>query len=153
VFPVTVPPLRDRGDDVVLLAEEFVRHFAARAGRQLAPLGAVDAARLRAYPWPGNVRELQNVIERAVITARGPTLDLARALPATSLSGEAAAAPEPGAVLTSRELARLERENLRRALEATGWQIAGEGGAARLLGVAPSTLASRVKALRLRRQR
>jgi PAS domain S-box-containing protein len=153
VFPVTVPALRDRGDDVVLLAEEFVRHFAARAGRQLAPLGAVDAARLRAYPWPGNVRELQNVIERAVITARGATLDLERALPAASPSGEAAAASEPGAVLTSRELARLERENLRRALEATGWQIAGEGGAARLLGVAPSTLASRVKALRLRRQR
>jgi PAS domain S-box-containing protein len=153
VFPVTVPPLRERGDDVLLLAEEFLQHFAVRAGRKLAPLGAAEATRLRAYGWPGNVRELQNVIERAVITARGGTLDLERALPAASLNGEAAAAPDPGAVLTSRELARLERENLRRALEATGWQIAGEGGAARLLGVAPSTLASRVKALRLRRQR
>ena len=153
VFPLTLPPLRERGDDVVLLAEEFARQFAARAGRQLAPLGSDGAARLRAYSWPGNVRELQNVIERAVITARGGQLNLDRALPAASAADEGARTlPEASGVLTTQELARLERDNLRRALEATGWQIAGDSGAARLLGMAPSTLASRIKALGLRRE-
>src|SRR5262249_2210171 len=71
VFPLPLPPLRERGDDVVMLAERFARQFAARAGQRLAPLSAEAAARLRRYSWPGNVRELQNVIERAVITARG----------------------------------------------------------------------------------
>ena len=152
VFPLTLPPLRERGNDIVLLAEEFARQFAARAGRRLAPLGPEEGRRLRDYSWPGNVRELQNVIERAVITARDGRLNLDRALP---VPGDATAprTPESARVLTAQELARLERDNLERALEATGWQIAGESGAARLLGVAPSTLASRVKALRLRRHR
>ena len=154
VFPLTLPPLRERGDDVVLLAEEFARQFATRAGRRLAPLAPDGAARLRAYAWPGNVRELQNVIERAVITAREGKLNLDRALPAQGVGDEQGGrALEPTGVLTARDLARLERENLRRALESTGWQIAGDAGAARLLGLAPSTLASRIKALRLRRHR
>jgi PAS domain S-box-containing protein len=153
VFPITLPPLRERGDDVVLLAEEFARQFAARAGRRLAPLSPGAAARLRAYSWPGNVRELQNVIERAVITARGGELNLDRALPAATLAeeGDESLANAP-AVLTAQDLLRLEREKLRRALESTGWQIAGDSGAARLLGMAPSTLASRIKALGLRRE-
>jgi len=151
VFPVTLPPLRDRGEDIVLLADELARRFGARMGRRLAPLSPEDAARLRAYPWPGNVRELQNVIERAVITARDGRLNLERALPA----GSAPEPPGPGAaarVLTAQELAELERENLRRALDAAGWQVAGETGAARMLGVAPSTLTSRMKALGVRRE-
>jgi PAS domain S-box-containing protein len=153
VFPLTLPPLRERGDDVLLLAEEFARQFAARAGRQLAPLGVEAAARLRGYSWPGNVRELQNVIERAVITARAGQLNLDRALPAVNVADEGGNRPaEPSGVLTTQDLARLERDNLRRALEATGWQIAGDSGAARLLGMAPSTLASRIKALGLRRE-
>ncbi len=150
VFPITLPPLRERGDDVVLLAEEMARRFAVRMGRQLAPLAADAAARLRSYPWPGNVRELQNVIERAVITSRDGTLNLDRALPVASAVEEPA---KPAtAVLTVDDLARLERDNLLRALDATGWQIAGDSGAARLLGMAPSTLTSRIKALGLRRE-
>ena len=153
VFPLTVPPLRDRGTDVVVLAQEFARQFAGRDGRTLQPIGAEAAARLRAYAWPGNVRELQNAIERAVITARDGQLNLDRALPSPTDTGPVAGAPESAGVLTARDMARLERENLRRALEATGWKIAGDAGAARMLGLAPSTLASRVKALRLRRHR
>jgi transcriptional regulator with GAF, ATPase, and Fis domain len=153
VFPISLPPLRERGDDVVFLAEEFARQFATRAGRRLAPLGPEARARLREYPWPGNVRELQNVIERAVITAREGQLNLDRALPVNVSEGGPTRIPDSPGVLTAHDLARLERENIRRALEATGWQIAGEAGAARLLGLAPSTLASRVKALRLRRHR
>jgi transcriptional regulator with GAF, ATPase, and Fis domain len=150
VFPITLPPLRERGDDVVLLAEEFARQFAGRTGRRLEPMSAAMAARLRAYPWPGNVRELQNVIERAVITAREGRLNLDRALPATSADPPGPAAE--GELLTADDLARLERENLKRALDRAGWKVAGETGAARLLGMAPSTLTSRMKALGLRRQ-
>ena len=157
VFPISLPPLRERGDDIVLLAEEFARQFSVRMNRRIEPLTAPMAARLKAYPWPGNVRELQNVIERAVITARDGRLNLDRALPA--LTGTAAETPSPtpadaggSAVLTIEDFSRLERENLLRALERTDWQIAGESGAARLLGMAPSTLTSRMKTLGLRRQ-
>ena len=153
VFPLSLPPLRERGNDVLLLAESFAREFAARTGQRLAPIGPEAASTLRAYAWPGNVRELQNVVERAVITARDGKLDFARAIPTTLGGNGGTPLPETSSVLTARDLARLERENLRRALEATHWQIAGEGGAAKLLGLAPSTLASRVKALRLRRHR
>jgi PAS domain S-box-containing protein len=153
VFPVTLPPLRERGDDVIVLAEELARQFARRMGRHIEPLTPQLAARLRAYAWPGNVRELQNVIERAVITARDGRLNLERALPGASVdaapTAEADDASSP--VLTAEDLTRLERDNIIRALNRAQWRIAGEGGAAHLLGVAPSTLTSRIKALGVRR--
>jgi transcriptional regulator with GAF, ATPase, and Fis domain len=116
------------------------------------------AARLKTYAWPGNVRELQNVIERAIITARDGLLNLDRALPATSVAepSEKDAGPGgpagPRSLLTADDLARIERENLRQALERSAWKVAGDTGAARLLGMAPSTLTSRMKALGLRRE-
>ncbi|MFL5308114.1 MAG: sigma 54-interacting transcriptional regulator [Polyangia bacterium] len=155
VFPLTLPALRERDDDVVLLAEEFSRQFAARMGRRVEPLSPAMAARLKAYAWPGNVRELQNVIERAIITARDGRLNLDRALPSTSVPEPDPKAPSPGGsstLLTAEDLARIERENLQRALDRTAWKVAGEAGAARLLGMAPSTLTSRMKALGLRRE-
>ena len=155
VFPITLPPLRERGDDVVLLAEEFARQFAGRMGRKVEPLSPAMADRLKAYAWPGNVRELQNVIERAIITARDGRLNLDRALPATSVAepSERDAGPGgPASLLTAEDLARIERENLRQALERSAWKVAGDAGAARLLGMAPSTLTSRMKALGLRRE-
>ena len=154
VFPITLPALRERGDDVVLLAEEFARQFARRMGRHVEMLSPAMAARLKAYSWPGNVRELQNVIERAIITARDGRLNLDRALPAPSAADPAerdAGTGASGALLTMDDLARIERENLRQALERSAWKVAGEDGAARLLGMAPSTLTSRMKALGVRR--
>ncbi|HUJ29109.1 MAG TPA: sigma 54-interacting transcriptional regulator [Myxococcales bacterium] len=150
VFPITLPPLRDRGDDAVLLADALARRIAGRMGRAVSPLTPAAAARLRAYPWPGNVRELQNVIERAVITARDGQLNFDRAFPASPPAPRADDAGSPQ-LLTSVELVRLERDNLHRALERSGWQVAGESGAARLLGMAPSTLTSRMKALGVHR--
>jgi PAS domain S-box-containing protein len=154
VFPLTLPALRERGDDIVLLAEEFASQSAARMGRRVEPLSPAMAARLQAYSWPGNVRELQNVIERAVITARDGRLNLDRALPAPH-------EPEPrdlelrtagpAKLLTADDFERIERENLRQALDTAGWRVAGETGAARLLGMAPSTLSARMKALGVRR--
>jgi PAS domain S-box-containing protein len=159
VFPLHVPALRERSDDVQLLAEAFVAQFAARMGRQVAPLRPADVARLRAYPWPGNVRELQNVIERALILSPGPEIDIAAAMPEARGVAPAPppAAPADGAdgadgrILSAEEMRALERENLRRALEAAGWKVSGEGGAAQRLGLPASTVASRMKALGLQR--
>ncbi len=152
VFPLHMPPLRERGDDVALLAETFARKLAARRGREAAPLTPEDRARLKRYDWPGNVRELQNVIERAWITSvDGRRLNLERALPRAV--GEAAVPPDPAEdrVLTAPEMEALERANIRRALDAAGWKVSGPGGAAERLALKPNTLASRMKALGIER--
>lgn len=154
VFPIRVPPLRERGDDVPLLAAAFARRCAQKIGRQTAPLSSDDSLRLKAYPWPGNVRELQNVIERAVITAQEGRLNLERALPEVDRGAIAETSPPenvPGQVRTQRELEELERRNILLALEQVSWRISGENGAARLLGMNPSTLSSRMKALDIKR--
>jgi transcriptional regulator with GAF, ATPase, and Fis domain len=155
VFPIEVPPLRARGDDVLLLATSFANKFAKRMGRHIEPLSPECARRLRAYDWPGNVRELQNVIERAVITAHNGNLDLRRSLPQT---GDTTATPETSkpsrntkSVLNLRQWQQLEKENLLLALTTCQWRVAGDNGAARLLGVPASTLTSRMKALGIRR--
>lgn len=157
VFPIEVPPLRERGDDIAPLASAFAKKFAQRMGLHLEPLSEGCIRRLRAYPWPGNVRELQNVIERAVITARNGRLNLDRALPEAGRNGAANATVSTekshGPIRTMQEFQELERNNLIRALESTGWRISGENGAARLLGINPSTLSSRIKALGIARPR
>jgi PAS domain S-box-containing protein len=154
VFPIRLPPLRERGGDVVLLARGFAERVARRLGRTLEPFSQDDEARLRTYAWPGNVRELHNVIERALITSSGGALNLDRALPETRPEAGAPAepaTPKTDEILTARGLKELERDNLIRALTACDWRIGGEGGAAGLLGMKPSTLKSRVKALGIRR--
>jgi PAS domain S-box-containing protein len=154
VFPLHVPALRERKQDIPLLAGAFAERLAQRLGRPLQPLGDTVLARLSAYDWPGNVRELQNVIERALITAHDGRLDLDRALPETAPAAAAADAREaPGRIYTAAELQALERENLLRALEACGWKVSGEQGAAQRLGVKPTTLSSRMKALGIERHR
>jgi PAS domain S-box-containing protein len=156
VFPIELPPLRERGDDIGLLAANFAKRFAQRMGRSIESLSEACIQRLKAYSWPGNVRELQNVIERAVITARDGRLNLDRALPETAreISAETMSAGEaPRRVRTAKELEELERANLLAALEATSWRVAGETGAAQLLGMKPTTLSSRIKALGIERPR
>ncbi len=158
VFPIEVPPLRDRDDDIILLASAFAAKFAQRMGRRIEPLSAESESRLRAYAWPGNVRELQNVIERAVITSRDGHLNLDRALP--DAGGQTIPGRRPAEettpvasnrILRIRDLQQLERENILRALESTAWRVAGKDGAADLLGMNPSTLNSRIRALGIRR--
>jgi PAS domain S-box-containing protein len=160
VFPITVPPLRDRHEDVVMLASEFAARFAQRMGKRIEPLSEASKKRLTAYSWPGNVRELQNVIERAVITSRDGSINLDRALPETSVEITSEAAPVAEAVspllrriLPVHELQQLERENILRALESSGWRVAGKDGAATMLGINPSTLNSRIRALGIQRPR
>jgi transcriptional regulator with PAS, ATPase and Fis domain len=154
VFPLRLPALRERGDDVVLLASAMAEKLARDLGKQIAPLGPADLAAIQAYAWPGNVRELRNVVERAIITSTDGRLHLDRILPTRGAA--AAATPPPRAaphaeILTERRLRELERENTIAALERTGWRVAGDDGAAAMLGVSPSTLKSRMKALDIRR--
>ena len=154
VVPLPVPPLRERRGDVALLARAFIERLARRMGRRLEPLHPDDLQRLQEYHWPGNVRELQNVIERGIILSPGPRLDLNRAMPA-------GASPKPPAetraaeiprILSANELEALERANIERALAACGGRISGQNGAAQRLGLAASTLSSRIKALGVQRQ-
>jgi transcriptional regulator with GAF, ATPase, and Fis domain len=151
VFPLRLPPLRERGDDVVLLATAMTEKLSRTLGKPVAPPGPADAAALRAYAWPGNVRELRNVVERAIITSTSGRLDLERALPAAPPPPARAPAPRRDEILTDDGLRRLERDNMVAALERAGWRVGGDDGAARLLGVSPSTLKSRMKALDVRR--
>lgn len=153
VFPISIPPLRERGDDVIELAEAFVDRYSKRLNKKVEPLTPGCKQRLRSYDWPGNVRELQNVIERAMIICRDGKLDFARAIPGEAArSGKPAAAPEEP-IRTAAELEELERRNILRALEATGWKVSGDDGAARLLGLPATTLSSRLKALGIERPR
>jgi PAS domain S-box-containing protein len=153
VFPIHVPALRERREDIALLTRTLLKKISARMGKTLeAPTDfAID--RLSRYDWPGNVRELINVLERAVITARGGVLDLSRALPdlvdaaqlaAPAVSDETESAPT---VLTIDQLRALERRNFERALELCGGTVAGSSGAAAILGMKPSTFRSRLQAL------
>jgi PAS domain S-box-containing protein len=152
VFPIDVPPLRERGDDVALLAGAFAEMLAARMGRTVPRIAPEDIARLNAYAWPGNVRELQNVIERALIVSRGAHLALGAVLPAAApADSPRAASAEPARIHTAQELEELERANILRALEAADWRVSGDRGAARMLGMNPSTLASRMRALGIQR--
>ena len=156
VFPIEVPPLRERGDDIVVLAEAFLEDAGRRVGRPGLRLSDADRARLRRYPWPGNVRELQNVVERAVIVSEdGARPNLDRALPESPTGTEPVERPTrtagEGRVLTDVEMRDLERSNLVRALEEAGWKVSGPQGAAERLGLKPNTLASRMKVLGIRR--
>src|SRR5215467_419720 len=154
VFPLRLPPLRERGDDVLRLASAFAHRFATKMGRTIAPVTADFARRLKGYCWPGNVRELQNVIERAVITATDGQLNLDRALPeaTTALpSFDRGGEPSPGLIRTAKELEDLERGNIVRALDVANWKVSGEKGAAKLLGINASTLSSRMKALKIQK--
>jgi PAS domain S-box-containing protein len=156
VFPIRLPPLRERHGDIGILAAAFAHRFAKNMGRSMEPLSLDCIRRLEAYRWPGNVRELQNIIERAVITSRDGRLNLDRALP-ESLSSIATALTDKNdntqRVRTAKELEAMERNNIISALETSGWKVAGDNGAANLLGMKPSTLSSRMKALGIERQR
>ncbi len=154
VFPLRLPPLRERDDDVITLAAAFAQRFAAKLGRTIAPLTGDCAQRLTAYTWPGNVRELQNVIERAVITATDGRLNLDRALPEAAPAAPPDSRPRAvssAAIRTAKELEELERANLLQALETARWKVSGDKGAAKLLGMNASTLASRMKALKIQK--
>jgi len=155
VFPLRVPPLRERANDTGLLARAFAERLARRMGHRLEPLHHDDLRRLQDYAWPGNVRELQNVIERAIIFSTGPRLDLDRAMPATAPASPSLVDPADtyeARIVSAKEIESFERANIERALAACGGKISGDSGAASRLGLPPSTLSSRMKALGIQRR-
>jgi transcriptional regulator with GAF, ATPase, and Fis domain len=139
VFPVEVPPLRERREDIPLLSWTFVKEFSNSMGKAIDAISDDSMAALVAYPWPGNVRELRNVIERAMILSRGSTLQIKLGHPAL----------RPQAATTAATLEEAERDHIVRALERCGWRIRGSNAAAELLGMKPTTLESRIKKLGL----
>jgi formate hydrogenlyase transcriptional activator len=149
VFPIDVPPLRARKEDILLLVWYFLAQCRATLGKSIERVPAPVMERLTAYDWPGNIRELRNVIERAVIISTGTTLRLDDVLDATQ-PGSPAAVPSAAAG-SERTLADVERAHIADVLEACGWQIRGRGQAAERLGLHPSTLYSRMQKLGIRR--
>jgi PAS domain S-box-containing protein len=139
VFPIQVPPLRERVEDIPLLVWRFVDEFSKAFGKRIDAIPRDNMLALQRYAWPGNIRELRNIVERAMILASGPRLTIA--LPAPSgASGK-----------RSLKLADVEKEHIRSVLESTGWRIRGAGGAADRLGLRPTTLETRMAKLGLKR--
>jgi formate hydrogenlyase transcriptional activator len=140
-FPLHLPPLRERREDIAALVEYFVQYYARMLKRDVVSVSPETMAALCRYCWPGNIRELQNVIERAVLLSTGPTL--IGTLPKMD-------PPEAGPAPASGDGAdELERRRILAALEASGWVLAGEHGAAARLGLRRSTLQFRMKKLGL----
>ena len=160
VFPIEVPPLRERLEDVGELAEYFVKQSAQRLGLPTTRLTKLQVQELQAYDWPGNVRELQNVIERAVILARGAKLqfDLPRLRPVDDcvnpavLTSQRGSGPDDDAELSFDELEVREREIVVAALRRTNWKVYGTDGAAALLRIRPTTLVSKMKRLKVQKE-
>ena len=152
VVPLALPPLRARAEDIPLLAAHAIAEVSKRLRMQAPTLTRADAALLQQYDWPGDIRELQNVIERAVILSKGVRLRLDIALADRQATSSATTLPDrdsPESILTDRELRERERANLMKALEHPHGRIHGAGGAAELLGLNPTTLASRLRAFKI----
>jgi PAS domain S-box-containing protein len=143
VFPIKLPPLRERGEDIPALVHFLVNKFAMQVGRKVESVQMETMRRLSAYPWPGNIRELENVLERAVILADGPVLEV----PADVL-GMTADAPVRATPCT---LEDVEKEHIRQVLRQANGVIDGANGAAKVLGLHPNTLRSRMKKLGIQR--
>ncbi len=141
IFPITVPPLRDRGDDIPLLVDFFVEKISKRLGKtvKIVPASTMDA--LQNYPWPGNVRELENVLERAVIGSSGPKLRLVDELKR----------PHKNLNSSRNTLEAVEREHILRVLKETKWKVSGKNSAAEILGLNRSTLRARMRKLDIRK--
>jgi transcriptional regulator with GAF, ATPase, and Fis domain len=147
VFPILVPPLRERQDDVRLLARHFVAHYAARLGKHIDVVPEAILDQLARFPWPGNIRELANVIERSVIVTEGTTLQLAEWATGAYLpvAAELRQSASPAGLL------EVERRHILETLERVRWKVSGPGGAAELLGLKPTTLEARMKKLGIAR--
>jgi len=143
VFPISIPPLRERKEDIPLLVKHFVMKYNGKLGKRVETIAEKTMNALHDYSWPGNVRELENVIERAVIVSMGSQLELGEWLPKPGIT-------EMGARILMLE--ELEREHIIKTLELTGWRVSGERGAAKLLGLKPTTLDARMKKLGITRK-
>jgi transcriptional regulator with GAF, ATPase, and Fis domain len=139
VFPIQVPPLRNRAEDIPLLVWRFVNEFSKAFGKRIDTISPENMLALQQYTWPGNIRELRNAVERAMILATGTRLTITR--PASSVAGGRC----------SEKLADVQKDHIRSVLESVGWRVRGTGGAADRLGLRPTTLETRMARLGLSR--
>jgi len=142
VYPITVPPLRDRRSDIPLLANTFIKQFSKKLGHVISSVEPKTMTELQSYHWPGNIRELRNTIERALINTRGSVLELVDKL---NVTGEQVS-------VGNKTLEELEREIIIQRLEETNWKISGTNGAAESLGLHPNTLRARMLKLDIRKE-
>jgi transcriptional regulator with GAF, ATPase, and Fis domain len=145
VFPLPLPPLRERRDDIPLLVQCFLMRLAKKFGKPLQRLSEESMASVMRYGWPGNVRELENVLERAAILARGPVVEIDDTLEQRLSPGNPA--------IPASTLQEVERTHILRVLEDANWVIKGPKGAARMLGLHPNTLRSRLQKLGIKSPR
>jgi transcriptional regulator with GAF, ATPase, and Fis domain len=148
VFPIELPPLRERKDDIPILVEYFVKRYADKAGKQIRRIDKNTLELCQSYPWPGNIRELQNIVERSMILTSGDTFRIENAWltsPQSTRQELPAALPD---TLQSRE-----REIIETALAESKGKVAGTEGAAAKLGIPPSTLESKIKQLKIKKHK
>jgi transcriptional regulator with GAF, ATPase, and Fis domain len=141
VFPINVPPLRDRIEDIPQLVWVFIREIEAAMGKRIEVVSSETMQELQQHNWPGNVRELRNIIERAIIVSEGTTLQI-------DVMGEQRGLKHKGQL---RPLNEVEHDHIESVLDATQWRVRGVGGAAEILALKPTTLEARMKKLGVRR--
>ncbi|AXT20326.1 AAA family ATPase [Flavobacteriaceae bacterium AU392] len=152
VFPIDVPSLRNRGNDICLIAQEMIEQFSGKLNKNPVILSDTDKVLFLNYLWPGNVRELQNLIERAVIVSQNGIINWATIIPDNETNiNLLQPQTETVSILTAKEINTLEKENILKALKQTRWKVSGVNGAAALLQIPPTTLASKIKAFNIER--
>jgi transcriptional regulator with GAF, ATPase, and Fis domain len=149
VFPIPIPPLRERKEDIPLLVEYFIDRYARKAGKQIKRVEKRTLEVLQSYPWPGNIRELQNVIERSIIVCETPNFSVDESW----LSQQPFKSPVTSQVQLSERVAAQEKELIEAALAACNGRVFGPSGAAAKLGIARSTLESKIRALNINKNR
>jgi formate hydrogenlyase transcriptional activator len=147
VFPIEVPPLRERREDIPLLVKDFVQKYANQQGKAIETIPSEVMAALESHDWPGNIRELQNVIERGVIMTSGPVLSLRTMEHRTFGAVATARVPAVAAPVSTKTLADAERAHITATLDKTNWVIGGRNGAAAQLGLPRTTLLARMQRL------
>jgi len=149
VFPIEVPPLRERKDDILMLVEYFAQRYAARAGKHIRLIDKKTLELLQSYDWPGNIRELQNVIERSVIVSETETFSIDESW----LSRKAAPSYSKSHLDLAEKLAAQEKELIEAALRECGGRVYGPSGAAAKLGMPRSTLETKIRSLKVNKHR
>jgi DNA-binding NtrC family response regulator len=147
VFPIEMPPLRERKDDILMLVEYFVQRYANRAGKNILSIDQKTLDLLQSYDWPGNIRELQNVIERSIILSSSDVFSVDELWLSGRTSPQASRVQAPAL-----NEGRTEREIIEAALAYTRGRVSGPSGAAAKLGMPPSTLEDRIKTLKINKQ-
>jgi transcriptional regulator with GAF, ATPase, and Fis domain len=146
VFPIVCPPLRDRKEDIPLLVKHFCQKHEGKIGKKITNVSPKVMDALMAYDWPGNIRELENIIERAMIISPDDTLEYGEWIPAEKVMSNGNSTP------SKTKLEDVEREHIIEVLKKTGWKVSGEKGAAKILGLNPTTLEARMKKMGIKRE-